>query len=146
METSTEGLLYVAILWTMVNAVLLILSKRIERQYEKLHEESVALKEENVRLLIANAEILDKNAQTLDGITRARKPQALISYINKENEMRWVYERREKIRQIEFDDFMDWCEAKTQDYLAEAIPYFEAAELREKAEIIKAYLLQKNSI
>ena len=132
-----SGVLIAGILYLLINIVLIYLQKRIETRYKALREESIELKEETLALLL-------ENQHTLDKIRQARKPQALISYINKENEMKWIYERRDKIRVLDFDTFMEWCDFHDDDYLVDSIPYFEAAKLTEKAQIIKGYLQNKN--
>lgn len=137
MEVKT-GVIVAGVLYLIINIVLIYFQKRIEDRYKALREESIELKEETLALLLDNQHVLDK-------IRQARKPQALISYINKENEMKWIYERRDKIKVLDFDTFMEWCDFHDDNYLVDSIPYFEAAQLTEKAEIIKGYLQNKKA-
>lgn len=123
-------------IFLVLDAILIKIHKGLEREWRKLQEETKRDLDTIDGLIIKNIEILNDIHQARNDYSRH---QGVISNKN------FVKAHKSLFDQMPYDDFCNWLDQGSTDYIVEAIPYFEAAGLEDKVQIMRIYLERKFS-
>ncbi len=115
---------------------LVFLNKKMRAGWERLRDQTQKDQKEVELQIVKNIEILNEIHRTGQA---NQKAQGSI-HIQNQN---FIRAHRKLFEKMSYDDFSDFLDDCTQEYLVEAIPYFQGAGLDDKVQIMKIYL-QKN--
>ena len=112
-----------------------------------LHEREAAVTE--LRKAIDNdlgivTNMLLENGRVLEAIKLENGKKEVHAYNEKQAKQNWILERRRNFLAMDYDEFLDWLDLGELIYIAEAIEYFERADLGNHAQIMRIFLKRKS--